>query len=97
MDHDHLTSICENCSEELRGQFCSSCGQRVGTLPNGVFSHLRWLVSGILGNDSRVLRSLGSVLLFDSKKGVTITVSMNQGRGAEHFALAPELLRLATD
>lgn len=62
MDDDHLPSICENCSDELRGQFCSSCGQRVETLPTGVFGYLHWLGSGIIGYDSRVLRSLGSVL-----------------------------------
>jgi len=62
MDDDHLTSMCENCSAELRGQFCDSCGQRAEALPNGVFGYLSWLVSGVFGYDSRVLRSLGSLL-----------------------------------
>jgi len=38
-----------------------------------------------------------SLLLFDPDTGVTVAVLMNQGRGAEHFSLAPELLRIATD
>jgi D-alanyl-D-alanine carboxypeptidase len=37
-----------------------------------------------------------SLLLFDPDTGVTVVVIMNQGQGAQHFALAPGLLRIAT-
>ena len=41
--------------------------------------------------------SLGSsLLLFDPSTGTTVAVIMNQGRGAQHFALAPQLLQIAT-
>jgi D-alanyl-D-alanine carboxypeptidase len=36
-----------------------------------------------------------SLLLFDPGTGVTVTVLMNQGSGADHFALAPRLLAIA--
>jgi D-alanyl-D-alanine carboxypeptidase len=37
-----------------------------------------------------------SLLLFDPESGVTVAVLMNQGAGAGHFQLAPELLALAS-
>ena len=37
-----------------------------------------------------------SLLLFDPSSGVTVAVLMNQGSGAEHFALAPRLMEIAT-
>jgi D-alanyl-D-alanine carboxypeptidase len=37
-----------------------------------------------------------SLLFFDPDSGVTVAVLMNQGRGAEHFTLAPRLLSIAT-
>jgi D-alanyl-D-alanine carboxypeptidase len=37
-----------------------------------------------------------SLLLFDLETGVTVAVLMNQGQGADHFLLAPQLLELAT-
>jgi hypothetical protein len=37
------------------------------------------------------------LLLFDPETGVTVAGLMNQGSGGEHFALAPKLLRIATD
>ncbi len=36
-----------------------------------------------------------SLLLFDPDTGITVVVVMNQGVGADHFQLAPELLELA--
>jgi D-alanyl-D-alanine carboxypeptidase len=36
-----------------------------------------------------------SLLLFDPESGVTVAVLMNQGAGAGHFLLAPELLSIA--
>jgi D-alanyl-D-alanine carboxypeptidase len=36
-----------------------------------------------------------SLLLFDPTTGVTVAVVMNQGAGADHFVLAPNLLKLA--
>ncbi|MGE3615637.1 MAG: serine hydrolase domain-containing protein [Gemmatimonadales bacterium] len=36
-----------------------------------------------------------SLLLFDPATGITVMVVMNQGAGADHFLLAPELLRIA--
>jgi D-alanyl-D-alanine carboxypeptidase len=36
-----------------------------------------------------------SLLLFDPQSGVTVVVLMNQGQGAGHFVLAPQLLALA--
>lgn len=36
-----------------------------------------------------------SLMLFDPETGVTVAVLMNQGAGADHFQLAPELLALA--
>jgi D-alanyl-D-alanine carboxypeptidase len=36
-----------------------------------------------------------SLLLHDPTVRVTVAVSMNQGQGADHFALAPELLEIA--
>jgi D-alanyl-D-alanine carboxypeptidase len=38
-----------------------------------------------------------SLMLFDPETGTTVVVLMNQGGGAQHFTLAPELLRIATD
>ena len=38
-----------------------------------------------------------SLMLFDPATGVTVAVIMNQGRGAQHFRLAPALLEIATD
>jgi hypothetical protein len=35
-------------------------------------------------------------MLHDLSTGVTVVVLMNQGQGADHFALAPLLLDLAT-
>ena len=35
-------------------------------------------------------------LLYDADTGVTVAVLMSQGRGAEHFALAPRLLSIVT-
>jgi D-alanyl-D-alanine carboxypeptidase len=37
-----------------------------------------------------------SLLVFDPESGITVAVLMNQGHGAGHFALAPQLLDLAT-
>jgi len=37
-----------------------------------------------------------SLMLYDPDTGVTVAVIMNQGRGAEHFALAPGLLEIVT-
>lgn len=37
-----------------------------------------------------------SLLLYDVTTGITVAVVMNQGSGAAHFVLAPELLALAT-
>ncbi len=37
-----------------------------------------------------------SLLLFDPQTGITVTVLMNQAGGAEHFALAPLLLQMAS-
>ncbi|MGD9904805.1 MAG: serine hydrolase domain-containing protein [Vicinamibacterales bacterium] len=37
-----------------------------------------------------------SLLLFDPDTGVTVAVLMNQGQGAGHFQLAPQLLAIAT-
>ena len=34
---------------------------------------------------------------YDPDTGVTVAVLMNQGRGAQHFALAPRLLSIVTD
>lgn len=36
-----------------------------------------------------------SLLLFDPDTGVTVAVLMNQGQGAQHFDLAPQLLSIA--
>lgn len=36
-----------------------------------------------------------SLLLFDPESGVTVAVVMNQGSGADHFVLAPQLLAIA--
>jgi D-alanyl-D-alanine carboxypeptidase len=36
-----------------------------------------------------------SLLLFDPDTGITVTVLMNQGQGAQHFDLAPQLLAIA--
>jgi D-alanyl-D-alanine carboxypeptidase len=36
-----------------------------------------------------------SLLLHDPASGVTVAVLMNQGQGADHFTLAPELLEIA--
>jgi hypothetical protein len=36
------------------------------------------------------------LLLHDPDTGVTVAVVMNQGQGAEHFVLAPQLLAIAT-
>lgn len=36
-----------------------------------------------------------SLMLYDDETGVTVVVIMNQGPGADHFALAPRLLELA--
>jgi CubicO group peptidase (beta-lactamase class C family) len=36
-----------------------------------------------------------SLMLYDPDTGVTVAVMMNQGRGAEHFLLAPRLLAIA--
>ncbi len=38
-----------------------------------------------------------SLMLYDPTTGVTVAVLMNQGRGADHFALAPQLLSVVTD
>lgn len=38
-----------------------------------------------------------SLLIFDEVSGTTVAVIMNQGRGAEHFLLAPRLLEIATE
>lgn len=37
-----------------------------------------------------------SLLLYDLATGTTVAVLMNQGHGADHFVLAPELLAIAT-
>lgn len=37
-----------------------------------------------------------SLMLFDPETGITVVVIMNQGRGAQHFELAPELLEIAS-
>ena len=37
-----------------------------------------------------------SLMLYDPATGVTVAVIMNQGQGAEHFALAPTLLEIAS-
>jgi hypothetical protein len=37
-----------------------------------------------------------SLVFYDPTTGVTIAVLMNQGRGAQHFALAPRLLEIVT-
>lgn len=37
-----------------------------------------------------------SLMLHDPDTGVTVAVVMNQGQGAEHFVLAPQLLAIAT-
>lgn len=36
-----------------------------------------------------------SLLLHDPAAGITVVVVMNQGRGADHFSLAPSLLEIA--
>jgi len=60
--NEQISTVCENCSAELRGPFCHSCGQRAESLPAGALGYLSRLMTGIVGYDSRVLRSVVGLL-----------------------------------
>lgn len=73
---EHLSTKCENCSADLRGPFCHSCGQRAEPLPTSMLGYLGRLMTGIVGYDSRVLRSFIGLLF---RPGL-LTVEYIRGR-----------------
>lgn len=70
------------------GNIPGEIGAGLGIRGYGYLSREQWGHSG--GS------SMGSSLMvFDTSTGTTVAVIMNQGRGAQHFALAPQLLEIA--
>lgn len=70
------------------GNIPGETGAGLGIRGYGYLGRTQWGHSG--GS------SMGSsLMLFDPETGITVAVIMNQGRGAQHFALAPRLLEIA--
>lgn len=71
------------------GNIPGETGAGLGIRGYGYLGRTQWGHSG--GS------SMGSsLMLFDPSTGTTVAVIMNQGRGAQHFALAPRLLEIAS-
>ena len=54
---------CANCGEELRGEFCSRCGQRERDLHQPIGALLSQLVENVFSVDTRLVRTIRPLLL----------------------------------
>ena len=74
--------FCQNCGEELAGEYCSKCGQRSVEMKLPIKDLLRELIEELLSFDSRVFHSL---IPFAIKPG-ELTVEYVSGKRAHYIS-----------